>query len=129
MHTFASRFLHHEDHLMMPRRLSSVVRHPLYFLQKDQSFTSTVILDGYTTPAANRTQFPLSGGYFTLNFSHAEAWSGKILTHHTSHCSYFILFSSWSICFDLSESHEVRRIYFKQRIWIGYQPWQLLHST
>ncbi|KAF9456151.1 hypothetical protein BDZ94DRAFT_1276387 [Collybia nuda] len=34
--------------------------------------------DGYANPAANRTEFPLSGGFFTLNSEH-PSWTGGVL--------------------------------------------------
>lgn len=34
--------------------------------------------DGYNTPAANRSTFPLSGGFFTLNSEHPQ-WTSGIL--------------------------------------------------
>jgi len=37
--------------------------------------------DGYTDgPASNRTQFPLSGGFFTLDSEHPQ-WTGQIVLH------------------------------------------------
>ncbi|KAF8168333.1 hypothetical protein B0H34DRAFT_685114 [Crassisporium funariophilum] len=34
--------------------------------------------DGYTTPSVNRTQFPLGGGFFTLNSEH-PTWTAGVL--------------------------------------------------
>jgi hypothetical protein len=36
--------------------------------------------DGYDTASKNRTQFPLSGGFFTLNSEHAKWTSGVLLS-------------------------------------------------
>jgi hypothetical protein len=35
------------------------------------------LCDGYLTPAANRTEFPLSGGFFTLNSEH-PSWTAGV---------------------------------------------------
>lgn len=38
--------------------------------------THCYLLDGYNNPAANRTQFPLSSGFFSLNSEHPQ-WTGQ----------------------------------------------------
>ena len=56
----------------------------LYLFQNSQSLFSDSICfstDGYTDgPASNRTQFPLSGGFFTLDSEHPQ-WTGQIVLH------------------------------------------------
>ena len=46
-------------------------------------YTDIGIADSYTTPAANRTPFPLSEGYITLRSGHAH-WTGtsKFQNYH-----------------------------------------------
>ncbi len=44
-----------------------------YSKTSDQHIILTsFVADSYTTPAANRTQFPLSNGYFTLRTGHGH---------------------------------------------------------
>ncbi|KAF8898353.1 hypothetical protein BD779DRAFT_1483499 [Infundibulicybe gibba] len=44
--------------------------------------------DGYNTPAANRSQFPLTGGFITMNSEHPQ-WSSEILLSTASNSTSF----------------------------------------
>ncbi|KAI0790416.1 hypothetical protein C8Q75DRAFT_717203 [Abortiporus biennis] len=48
--------------------------------------------DGYTTPAANRTQFPLNGGFISFNGSHPQ-WTFGVIIAPTSNPTNFANFS------------------------------------
>ncbi|TFK41393.1 hypothetical protein BDQ12DRAFT_679389 [Crucibulum laeve] len=49
--------------------------------------------DGYNTAASNRTAFPLTGGFFTLNSEHPK-WTSEVLLSTASNPTSFDNFSS-----------------------------------
>lgn len=57
--------------MRMRSQISAVRSTPVIY-----PFFSSTFIDGYGTPAANRTEFPLSGGFFTLNSEHPQ-WTSQ----------------------------------------------------
>ncbi|KAF8971572.1 hypothetical protein BDZ97DRAFT_1651067 [Flammula alnicola] len=57
--------------------------------------------DGYLTPAANRTEFPLSGGFFSLNSEHPQ-WVAGVLVSTLANPQSFNNFSQVNSFFQLN---------------------------
>lgn len=66
---------------------------------------SNVLLDGYDTPASNRTEFPLTGGFYAFNSEHPK-WTGTLTVPSLS-CQGSLIYFSLRDALQLLEPNQV----------------------